>query len=222
MKINWKPTIITAAVATAVIAGAAIYGLVNQNNTRVAAEERGGGSVAVVRDDSHVLDEAGADAVTVVEFLDFECEACGAYYPVVEDLRLKYEGQINYVVRYFPLPGHINSETSAVAAEAAARQGRFEEMYKRLFETQSQWGESQQSQAELFRSYATELGLDMAAYDEAVADPTTLERVRSDLEDGRVLGVDRTPTFFVDGEPLIIERWNDLENAITTRLDGTP
>ena len=95
-------------------------------------------------------------------------------------------------------------------------------MYNRLFETQAQWGESQQSQAELFRSYATELGLDMTAYDEAVADPATLERVRSDLDDGRALGVDRTPTFFVDGEPLVIERWNDLESAITTRLDGTP
>ena len=62
----------------------------------------------------------------------------------------------------------------------------------------------------------------MTAYDEAVADPATLERVRSDLDDGRALGVDRTPTFFVDGEPLVIERWNDLESAITTRLDGTP
>ncbi|KZE41600.1 DsbA family protein [Microbacterium sp. T32] len=222
MKINWKATVITGAAAVAVVAGAVIYALVDQNNTRVAAEERGGGSIAVVREDSHLLDDAGDDAITIVEFLDFECEACGAYYPVVEELRVKYEGQINYVVRYFPLPGHINSENSAVAAEAAARQGRFEEMYKRLFETQAQWGESQQSQAELFRSYATELGLDMAAYDEAVADPTTLERVRSDLDDGRALGVDRTPTFFVDGEPLVIERWNDLEEAITTRLDNTP
>lgn len=222
MKINWKATVITGTAAVAVIAAAVIYALVDQNNTRVAAEERGGGSIAVVREDSHVLDDAGNDAITIVEFLDFECEACGAYYPIVEELRVKYEGQINYVVRYFPLPGHINSENAAVAAEAAARQGRFEEMYNRLFETQAEWGESQQSQAELFRSYATELGLDMAAYDEAVADPTTLERVRSDLDDGRALGVDRTPTFLVDGEPLVIERWNDLEQAITARLDDTP
>lgn len=222
MKVNWKATVITAAAVVAVVAGAAIYVLVDQNNIRVAAEERGGGSVTTVRNDTHVLDDAGGDAVTVVEFLDFECEACGAYYPVVEELRVKYEGQINYAVRYFPLPGHLNSENSAVAAEAASRQGRFEDMYNRLFETQSQWGESQQSQADLFRSYAEDLGLDMAAYDQAVADPATLERVRSDLDDGRVLGVDRTPTFFVDGERLVLERWDDLENAITARLNGTP
>ncbi|MFX6118894.1 hypothetical protein ABTE85_21770, partial [Acinetobacter baumannii] len=85
-KINWKATVITGAAAVAVVAGAVIYALVDQNNTRVAAEERGGGSIAVVREDSHLLDDAGDDAITIVEFLDFECEACGAYYPVVEEL----------------------------------------------------------------------------------------------------------------------------------------
>jgi protein-disulfide isomerase len=154
--------------------------------------------------------------VTVVEFLDFECEACGAFYPVVEELRKMYDGEMTYVVRYFPLPGHINSTNAAVAAEAAAQQGQFEAMYHRLFQTQAAWGEGQESRADLFREYAADLGLDMAAYDAAVADPGALERVRSDLAEGQALGVRSTPSFFVDGAPVVLEEWTDLETAIVS------
>lgn len=212
MKTNTKPLLITAVVLAVVVVVGLVAFLVNR------AQAPDPAAAAVVRADSHVLDNAGADAVTVVEFLDFECEACGAYYPVVEELRQKYAGQITYVVRYFPLPGHFNSTHSAVAAEAAAQQGRFEEMYQRLFETQAEWGEAQESKADLFRSYAVELGLDMAAYDAAVAEPGTEQRVRADFDEGRALGVGSTPTFFVNGQPLVIERWNDLEAAIQAAL----
>ena len=212
MKARTKPLLVTAAALVVVIVVGLVAFLVNRARAPDPAD------AAMVRADSHVLDDAGADAVTVVEFLDFECEACGAYYPVVEELRQKYAGQITYVVRYFPLPGHFNSTHSAVAAEAAAQQGRFEEMYHRLFDTQSAWGEAQESRADLFRDYAVDLGLDMSAYDAAVADPATEQRVRADFTEGRALGVGSTPTFFVDGQPVVIERWNDLETAIQAAL----
>ncbi|KQR21252.1 DsbA family protein [Microbacterium sp. Leaf151] len=213
MKTQTKPLVITLAALIVVV----VVGLVAFLVARVQAPDPA--AAAVVRADSHVLDDAGDGAVTVVEFLDFECEACGAYYPVVEEARQKYAGQITYVVRYFPLPGHVNSMTSAVAAEAAAQQGRFEDMYHRLFDTQAEWGEAQESRADLFREYADDLGLDMTAYDAAVSDPDTEQRVRADFEEGRALGVGSTPTFFVDGRPLVIERWNDLETVIDAALD---
>lgn len=212
MKAKTKSLLVTAATLVVVVVVGLVAFLVNR------AQAPDPAAAAVVRADSHVLDNAGADAVTVVEFLDFECEACGAYYPVVEELRQKYAGQITYVVRYFPLPGHLNSTHSAVAAEAAAQQGRFEEMYQRLFETQAEWGEAQDSKADVFRSYAVELELDMTAYDASVADPDTERRVRADFNEGRALGVGSTPTFFVNGQPLVIERWNDLETAIQSAL----
>ena len=214
MKTTAKPLIAAAAVLVAVVLAALVYFLVER------AQRPDPASASILRSDSHVLDDGGADAVTVVEFLDFECEACGAYYPVVEELRAKYTGQITYAVRYFPLPGHFNSMNAAVAAEAAAQQGRFEDMYHRLFETQTEWGEGQESRAELFRDYAAQLGLNMAAYDAAVADPTTEERVRADFDEGQTLGVSSTPTFFVDGQPLTIERWSDLEAAIESTLNN--
>lgn len=213
MKTYAKPFLVTAAVLVAVVLAGLVYFLVDR------ARAPDPSAAATVRADSHVLDDAGEEAVTIVEFLDFECEACGAYYPVVEELREKYDGQITYVVRYFPLPGHANSTHAAVAAEAAAQQGRFEDMYHRLFETQAQWGEAQESRAALFREYAEDLGLDIAAYDAAVSDPATEERVRSDFEEGRALGVASTPTFFVNGDPLVIERWDDLEIAIQAALE---
>lgn len=207
-----KPVLVTAVVAACLIVAGLVFFLVQRATAPDPA------SVPVVGADSHVLDDGGDGAVTVVEFLDFECEACGAYYPVVEDLRATYEGRITYIVRYFPLPGHRNSLTSALAAEAAARQGKFDEMYQRLFETQGEWGEAQESRADVFRGYAADLGLDLDTYDADIADPVIEQRVRADFDAGRALGVGSTPTFFVDGSPLVIERWGDLEAAIEARL----
>lgn len=69
----------------------------------------------------------------------------------------------------------------------------------------------------MFRGYATELGLDMAAYDKAVADPpATITRVEQDLNDGQNLGVNSTPTFFLDGKRLELQKQNDLENAVAS------
>lgn len=93
-------------------------------------------------------------------------------------------------------------------------------MYHRLFETQGEWGEAQESRADAFRGFAEEIGLDMVAYDEAVADPTTAERVEIDFAEGQALGVSSTPTFFLDGEMVELQAWDDLENAIEAAVSG--
>lgn len=154
----------------------------------------------LARENSVMLDTNANSQVQIVEFLDFECEACGAFYPVMEEFRASNAENIDYVVRYFPLPSHLNSMNAAIAAESANQQGQFEDMYNQLFTTQVEWGESQESQAPLFRSYAEEIGLDMAAYDQAVADPATQARIQADIDDGIALGVDSTPTFFINGQ----------------------
>lgn len=177
------------------------------------------GGVQVVREDSHRLGEPGAGDVTLVEFLDFECESCASVYPFVEQLREDYAGQITFVARYMPMPGHANAENAAVAVEAAAQQGQFEAMYQRMYETQAEWGEQQESEAALFRTFAEDLGLDMAAYDDAVADPATLERVLTDRGDGLALGVEGTPTFFLNGEKLEVTTTTEFVEQIEAALD---
>jgi protein-disulfide isomerase len=172
----------------------------------------------VIRPDTHILDDAGEGAVTLVEFLDFECEACGAFYPIVEQLREDFAGEVTFAFRYFPLPGHVNSTTAALAVEAAAQQGKLEEMFARMYETQAEWGESQDSKAGLFRQYAEELGLNLEQYDAAVAAPETLERVKSDFDDGIANGVQSTPTFFLNNRPVELTSFDDLRLAIEAEL----
>lgn len=180
--------------------------------------ERDAAAADVVREDSHVLNQAPDEKAVLVEFLDFECEVCRAYYPTVEQLREQHGDELTVVMRYFPIPAHANSTNAAVAVEAAAAQGQLEPMYQRMYETQGEWGEAQESRADVFRGFAQELGLDMSAYDAAVADPATAERVRSDFDEGRALGVGGTPTFFLDGEKLEVTSPEALTQAVQGAL----
>ncbi|MEU4808100.1 thioredoxin domain-containing protein [Nocardia fluminea] len=156
--------------------------------------------------------------MTLVEFLDFECEACRAMFPAMEQLRADFGDRVSFVVRYFPIPSHFNSGRAARAAEAAAGQGRFEQMYQRLFETQAEWGEKRVAQDTVFRGLAAEIGLDMVAFDTAYNDPATAARVRSDFDEGLALGVEGTPSFFVNGKKISVGGSRDLAAALDAAL----
>lgn len=168
----------------------------------------------LVRENSRVLSQAPNEKAVLVEFLDFECEGCAAAYPFIEELRTEYADTVTFVNRYFPLPGHPNSVTAAVAVEAAAQQDAYEPMYQRMFETQTEWSHTTEDRSDVFRGYAEDLGLDMAAYDAAVADPATRERVELDVADGTALGVSGTPTFYLDGEQLAPSTLEEFTAAI--------
>lgn len=172
----------------------------------------------VVRDDSHRLSTAADGKVTLVEFLDFECESCRAVYPVVEQLRQKYDGRVTFVARYFPLEGHHNSHRAARAVEAAAQQGKFEAMYARMFDTQEDWGEQKVPMDDLFRRYATDLGLDLAQFDADYSSAKVASRIQIDIDDGHALGVQSTPTFFLNGELLAPRSAEDLTRALDEAL----
>lgn len=170
----------------------------------------------LVRPDSQRLSEASDGKVTFVEFLDFECEACGAAYPAIEELRDQYGDQITFVVRYFPLHG--NSEAAARAAEAAAEQGKFEEMYDLLFQNQAQWSHSESSKEEVFFEYAEQLDLDMDEFRSVYDDAATLEKIRQDKEDGQAVGVTGTPTFFLNGDEVEASSFAELLAQIDDAL----
>nr|WP_209436378.1 thioredoxin domain-containing protein [Kocuria subflava] len=195
----------------AVVAAAVIAFLVARGSSTAAAPEDVG---QVVRENSRVLSKAPDEQAVLVEFLDYECESCRAAYPFIEELRTDYADTVTFVHRYFPLPGHRNSMNAAVAVEAAAQQGKYEAMYQRMYETQAQWGESAEDKSAVFRGFAQDLGLDMAAFDAAVADPATQERVELDVADGEALGVGGTPTFYLDGEVLNPESLEQFRAAV--------
>lgn len=140
--------------------------------------------------------------VTLVEYLDFECEACGAYYPVVKRLSEEYKDEIKFVVRYFPLPGHKNSMTSALAVEAAGKQGKFWEMHNIIFENQRDWGEKQAPDPKIFENYAQQIGLDMERYSKDIASQEVKDRIERDRSAGQKLDITGTPTFFLNGKKI--------------------
>lgn len=164
-----------------------------KDNSAISSEQQ----ALLVRDDSPTRGPADA-RVTLVEFLDPECEACRAAYPIVEEILSDYEGRIRYVVRYFP--GHYNSVLAASATEAAGEQGMYWQMQEILFAKQPEWGESGVSQINLILTYASELGLDMERFVDSLGNPEYPTKVNRDLQDALALGVRGTPTFFVNGQ----------------------
>ena len=137
--------------------------------------------------------------VTLIEYLDLECEACRAYHPIVKQIMGEYGNDVRLVVRYFPLAGHKNSIPAALAAEAAGKQGKFWEMGDLLFDTQREWGEGTKTDPPLFDKYAEKLGLDIARFRADAQLAETRARVERDRDSGQRLGISGTPTFFLNG-----------------------
>ena len=213
-----KVSIVLIAVFAVALASFLFWSSTNSDASAAAEDAAGDPAAVAVRENSHRLNDPPESRATFVEFLDFECEACRAAYPAVEQLRETYGDTVTFVVRYFPIPSHVNAERAARAVEAAAQQGRFEAMYQKMYETQAQWGEQQAPMDNLFREFAAGLGLDMTAYDAAYDDPATLERIRADVADGQALGVQGTPTFFVDGVRVEATDISYLTNALDAAL----
>jgi len=211
-----RTTTINLALIGALIAAATVTAIVL---TKPGAPTTDAAEVTVVAENSHRLDTAPDGSVVFTEFLDFECEVCAAVHPVVEELRETHAGEVTFVTRYFPLPGHANSMNAAIAVEAAAEQGQFEAMYQRMFETQAEWGEQQETKADVFRGYAEDLGLDMEQYDHAVGDPSTEARVQQDFDAGMALGVEATPTIFLDDDPVELSTPDALRRAVRDAVD---
>lgn len=216
-----RQSVVALVVVVLFVAVFGALGVLEQRDRPDKAAEGRGDSIAV-RADSHRLQEAPDGAPVFVEFLDFECEGCRAAYPYVEQLRKDYAGKVEFVIRYMPMPGHFNAMNAAVAVEAAARQGKLEPMYQRMYETQAEWGEQQVSKAALFREFAADLGLDMAQYDADVDSQEVADRVRKDFNDAIALGAQGTPSFFVGGKPIAVTQASDLDRAITAALDKAP
>lgn len=131
--------------------------------------------------------------ITLVEFSDFECPSCGAAHPLVESALERFPEQLRFVMMNYPLPGHAHAGEAARASIAAGRQGRFWEMHDWLFEHQRSLG-----RAEILR-FAAELGLDEGQFVADLESDVVREQVDGQKRLGRRLGVEGTPTFFVNG-----------------------
>jgi protein-disulfide isomerase len=132
--------------------------------------------------------------VTLVEYGDYECPYCGAAYPIVKRIQRQMADRLRFVFRNFPITtSHPHAEAAAEAAEAAAAQGQFWEMHDRLYENQGQLT------SEDLRAHAEALRLDLARFNDELAQHVHFDRVRDDFMSGVRSGVNGTPTFFING-----------------------
>ena len=141
--------------------------------------------------------------VTIVEFSDFQCPYCGAAEPTIEQVLALHPADVRLVYKHFPLPQHANARSAANAAECARAQGTapdgdFWAMHDLLFAHQGALG------AASLAGYASQIaGLDTVAW-QACFDARLFDaRVQADEDLGVSVGVNGTPTFAINGEPLV-------------------
>jgi protein-disulfide isomerase len=147
-----------------------------------------------VTDRDHQRGPAGAP-VTLVEYGDFQCPFCARAYHVLRELEDRFQADVRFVYRHFPLTeSHPLALIAAEASEAASDQGRFWEMHAALFQNQASL-----QPAELV-AYATELGLDVDAFGEDLLTLRHRDRIRDDFMSGVRSGVNGTPSVFINGE----------------------
>ena len=155
-----------------------------------------------------------ADAlVTMIEYGDFECPACGLYAPLVERLLTEASTTLRVVFRHFPLPQHANAPLAAQASEAASLQGKFWDMYKLLYGNQNDWVNLPDAHA-VFDGYAVKLGLDMVKFKADIDSDAVKKVVADDLAEGEQIGIDSTPTFFVNGKVIANPQSYDAFKAL--------
>lgn len=227
---NVIATVVVVVLAVAVVGGILLFDRSDDSG----GEGTGSGSVpAELRagPDSNTVIETEGAKVTVVEFLDYQCPACAAYYGnVTRKLETDYAGRITFVTRNFPLAMHPLARQAAEAAEAAAAQGKYREMYHQLYDNFEQWAATPDGQrvsddarraATLFDSYATAIGIDLDRFHTDIASAAVKERIDADVAAGERVGVSSTPTIFVNGtkfEPQG-ESFADVDHELRDLID---
>src|SRR5215213_5585727 len=166
---------------------------------------------SIATDDQPAKGTAKA-SVTIVEFTDFQCPSCARQHPVMQRIVSEFGDRVRLVVRDFPLSQHANARKAAEAAEAAREQGKYWEYVSLLFRNQSALG------IEKLKEYASEVGLDRARFDASLDSGKFAEQVQRDLVDGRKLGINGTPTLYINGKRVSDNSYEGVKAAIEAAL----
>ncbi|GAB63812.1 putative DSBA oxidoreductase [Candidatus Jettenia caeni] len=148
--------------------------------------------------------------ITIVEFIDYECSTCSNLHEMLEELMKEYGNKVRLVARDFPLQRHANAYKAAIAAEAAREQGNYWEYIAILFQNQRALG------ADNLKEYASQLGLNRKMFDEALDTEKFADKVKQDRMEALRLGLNSTPTVFVNGRRVAEKTYESLKAAIET------
>ena len=167
--------------------------------------------VSAIPEDNTLSAKSGAESahirgnptasVTLEEYGDFQCPPCGMFSAFLGQLEKEYDSRLRVVFRNFPLKMHEHAREAALAAEAAGLQGRFWEMHDVLYREQETWTKAPNVR-ELFESYAGTIGLDLDKFKKDIDGEQARARVEADRQRGESLGINITPTLFINNQPL--------------------
>ncbi len=159
------------------------------------------GTNSTVQLSNHTIG-AGNKGVTLTEYGDFACPACYQYFPIVEQVRVKYKDDITFQFRNFPLIEiHQNALAGAKAAEAASLQGKFWEMYGQLYQTQPSWRDSSNPEP-YFEQLAQQLGLNLDKFRTDIKSDAVNNVIQADRNDAKSRNFTGTPTFLINGKQI--------------------
>ncbi|MEK9147319.1 MAG: DsbA family protein [Patescibacteria group bacterium] len=164
--------------------------------------------------------------ISLIEYSDFQCPACGSYFPILEQVNEEFSENILFVYRHFPLRQiHRNADLAARASEASGEQGKFWEMHNMIFINQNVWSEDRKAK-DIFVKYAENLELDADKFKTDIDSQKVKDKVNSDYQGGFKAGVNSTPSFFLNGEriqnPLNVQEFRDIINAELEKLNPEP
>lgn len=152
--------------------------------------------------------------VVLIEYSDFQCPACAFYYPVLKKISEEFGDKMALAYRHFPLPIHQNAKPAAYAAEAAGRQGKFWEMHDLIFDNQKEWKDKRNAD-EVFVNYAQALNLNVDQFKTDFVSKEIRKKVEAAYQNSVKLGLNSTPTFFLNGKKISNPRnYDEFRNVI--------
>ena len=205
------------AIVLMVIAFAAATMFHNSGEEQEMNQRASNNSTALVKDYSVKAGNPNAK-VTLVEFLDPACGTCAKFHPFVKQLMQQQAGKMNLVVRY--LPFHQGSDRMVAMLEAARKQDKFWEVLELMFATQPQWAINHVAQPDIFMGFIDRAGVDVARIQQDMNDPEIARIIQQDMADGKLLGADKTPSFFVNGKPLPSFGYQQLQTLVESEVSA--
>ena len=220
-KVAW---IIFGAVVVVVLGGLVVYSRIANpsidvssvdTNSIIAANEQNG------QIGDHVFGNADSKVI-FIEYGDFQCPSCGGAHPQVKEVTEAYKDKVAFIFRNFPLTTiHPNARVASAAAEAAGLQGKYWEMHNLLYESQESWKDlTGTTRNEAFVSYAASLGLDKDQFTKDLASNNVNRHISFDQALGKKIGVNATPTFYLNGKQLSDTDSSEIVKGSSSVLKG--
>ena len=169
-----------------------------------------------IRDHSPTLGSDDAK-VFIVEFMDPACETCAAFAPFVKKIMAANPGKIKLVLRYAPF--HDGADNFVKMLEAARLQGKYWETLDVMFKSQKVWANHGSYQPEKLWDVIPRAGVDVEQIRKDMHSPAIAKIIEQDMADVKALNVQKTPGYFVNGNPLQTFGYKQLEELIKSELD---